>query len=125
MPISHATLQIPNFICFAFFPLLRLFLNTRPILKFLIGYMITSFKNLNMHIYRQSNISPSPDSLSPQFLLLPKLLSRCACMLSRFSHVRLFADPMDCSPLPGSSVHGILQARILEWGAISFSTLSR
>ena len=29
-------------------------------------------------------------------------------------------DPMDCSP-PGSSVHGILQARILEWGAISFS----
>ena len=30
------------------------------------------------------------------------------------------ADPMDCS-LPGSSVHGILQARILEWIAISFS----
>ena len=29
--------------------------------------------------------------------------------------------PMDCSP-PGSSVHGILQARILEWVAISFST---
>ena len=29
-------------------------------------------------------------------------------------------DPMDCS-LPGSSVHGIFQARILEWGAISFS----
>ena len=32
-------------------------------------------------------------------------------------------DPMDCS-LPGSSVHGILQARILEWGAISFSRRS-
>ena len=29
-------------------------------------------------------------------------------------------DPMDCSP-PGSSVHGILQARILEWVAISIS----
>ena len=29
-------------------------------------------------------------------------------------------DPMDCS-LPGSSVHGILQARILEWAAICFS----
>ena len=28
-------------------------------------------------------------------------------------------NPMDCSP-PGSSVHGILQARILEWVAISF-----
>ena len=29
-------------------------------------------------------------------------------------------DPMDCSP-EGSSVHGVLQARILEWVAISFS----
>ena len=29
-------------------------------------------------------------------------------------------NPMDCSP-PGSSVHGILQARILEWAAISFT----
>ena len=29
-------------------------------------------------------------------------------------------DPMDCSP-PGSSVHGIFQARVLEWGAITFS----
>ena len=30
------------------------------------------------------------------------------------------SDPMDCS-LPGSSVHGIFQARVLEWVAISFS----
>ena len=29
------------------------------------------------------------------------------------------SDPMDCS-LPGSSIHGIFQARVLEWGAISF-----
>ena len=29
-------------------------------------------------------------------------------------------DPMDCSP-PGSSIHGIFQARILEWDAIVFS----
>ena len=36
------------------------------------------------------------------------------------SCVQLFANPMDCSP-PDSSVHGILQARILEWVAISFS----
>ena len=31
-------------------------------------------------------------------------------------------DPTDCS-LPGSSVHGIFQARVLEWGAIAFSSL--
>ena len=30
------------------------------------------------------------------------------------------SDPMDCS-LPGSSIYGILQARVLEWGAIAFS----
>ena len=37
------------------------------------------------------------------------------------SRVRL-SDPMDCS-LPGSSVHGIFQARVLEWGAIAFSNV--
>ena len=31
-------------------------------------------------------------------------------------------DPMDCS-LPGSSVHRIFRARVLEWGAIAFSVL--
>ena len=33
---------------------------------------------------------------------------------------RTLSDPMDCSP-PGSSIHGIFQARVLEWGAIAFS----
>jgi len=32
-------------------------------------------------------------------------------------------DPMDCSP-SGSSIHGIFQARVLEWGAIAFSNES-
>ena len=32
-------------------------------------------------------------------------------------------NPMDCS-LPGSSIHGIFQARVLEWGAIAFSVFS-
>ena len=41
------------------------------------------------------------------------VLSRRACVQSPFSHVQLFVTPMDCSPA-GSSVHGILQARILE-----------
>ena len=33
----------------------------------------------------------------------------------------ILSDPLDCS-LPGSSVHGIFQARVLEWGAIAFSS---
>ena len=32
----------------------------------------------------------------------------------------ILSDPMDCSP-PGTSIHGIFQARVLEWGAIAFS----
>ena len=36
------------------------------------------------------------------------------------SHVGLFCDPVDCS-LPGFSVHGILQARMVQWVAISSS----
>ena len=32
------------------------------------------------------------------------------------------SDPMDCSP-PGSSVHGIFQARVLQWDVIAFSTV--
>ena len=33
------------------------------------------------------------------------------------------SNPMDCS-LPGSSVHGIFQARVLEWGAVAFSSVN-
>ena len=40
--------------------------------------------------------------------------------MGRKEVVKLLRDPVDCS-LPGSSIHGILQARILEWVAISFS----
>ena len=39
------------------------------------------------------------------------------CILSHFCHVQLFVTPMACSP-PGSSAHGVLQARILEWVAM-------
>ena len=35
---------------------------------------------------------------------------------------RTILDLMDCS-LPGSSIHGIFQARVLEWGAIDFSDI--
>ena len=44
-------------------------------------------------------------------------------VVQSLSHIHLFCDSMDCSP-PGSSVHGIFQARILEWVAISSSRLS-
>ena len=45
-----------------------------------------------------------------------KVKSESEVAQSRMTH----HDPMDCSP-PGSSVHGIFQARVLEWGAIAVS----
>ena len=48
-------------------------------------------------------------------------LSAPACMCVLSCSIRSdFCDPMNCSP-PGSSVHGILQARLLQWVAIPFS----
>ena len=52
------------------------------------------------------------------FILLLLLVCCCCCLVAESSPT-LF-DPMDCS-LPGSSVHGILQARILQWVAIPSS----
>ena len=47
-----------------------------------------------------------------------KLVFCCVCVCAQSCPT--LCNPVDCSP-PGSSVHGILQARILEWAAISFS----
>jgi len=59
------------------------------------------------------------NSASPLSLTYSSCSSCLSLFLLLLSHVRLFWDLMNCSPL-GSSVHGILQARILEWVAISF-----
>ena len=50
---------------------------------------------------------------------MTKYNEHLACVLNRFSCIRLFVT-MDCSP-PVSSVRGILQARILEWVAMPSS----
>ena len=64
-----------------------------------------------------------------EWVRAPQREQECVCVCVR-AHMRVRAvllqscvtlcDPVDCG-LPGSSVHGILQARILEWIAISYS----
>ena len=56
-----------------------------------------------------------------QYTIYSVVLSYRLCVLVAWSCLTL-GEPMGCS-LPGSSVHGILQARILEWVANSFSNL--
>ena len=63
-------------------------------------------KNKN-NFYQALNISFQLGRASSDHCLITK-----SCLI--------LCDPMDCSP-PGSSVHGISQARVLEWVAISFS----
>ena len=71
----------------------------------------SGFKDWKSHVWKRAFVCVCVCS----HLALPA----CKCSLS---HVRL-CDPMDCSP-PGSSVHGIFQARILEWVAIYYSRRS-
>ena len=49
-----------------------------------------------------------------------KLLQSCLTLCEVAQSCPTLSDPMDWS-LPGSSIHGIFQARVLEWGAIAFS----
>ena len=67
-------------------------------------------------ITNECNFSISETLLS----FINSLRAKLACLFSPFSRVWL-CDPMDHGP-PGSPVHGILQASILEWMAISFSS---
>ena len=93
---------------------------------------------LSLHRQRAQGSMPlcCPRGLSPGLHLLPaQPLLSCYCFLQavpgaelpllvRFAKSLLLCpslcDPMDCSP-PGSSVHGILQARVLEWVAMPSS----
>ena len=65
----------------------------------------------------------SPGSQVPAYLYLSLLLSLLCMHAKSLQSSPILCDPMDCSP-PGSSVHGILQARILEWIAMPSSRVS-
>ena len=90
-----------------------------------------------MHPMRLHACSIMSHSLQPYGLYLARLLCPwdspgkntgvgchflLQCMKSEVTQsCPTLSDPMDCS-LPGSFVHGNFQARVLEWGAIAFST---
>ena len=83
--------------------------------------MDSLYLTMNEGIYDFQKVNPWTSIIPPIISYLPEsslLLHFANCW--SLSCVRL-CDPMDCSP-PGSSDHGILQTRILEWVAIPFST---
>ena len=101
-----------------------------------------SLSHIYIHIYTcccqvASVVSDSvrPHGLQPTRLLRPwdspgkntgvgcHFLLQCMKVESESEVTQLcltLSDPMDCSP-PGSSIHGIFRATVLEWGAIAFS----
>ena len=62
-------------------------------------------------------------SLVSTMCQIPFQALECLCVCLVAQSCLTLCNPMDCSP-PSSSVHGTLQARILEWAAISFSRRS-
>ena len=72
-----------------------------------------------------SNITTNKTSLLRIYfhLLIQSLFLHCSKVKVLAQSCLILCEPMDCSP-PGSSIHGILQARILEWVAIPFSWVS-
>ena len=85
------------------------------------GYILSpgSFNLYAEYIIRNSGLEEAQAGIKIAGRNIDSLRYADACMLCRFSCAQL-CNPMDLSP-PGSSVHKILQAKILEWVAISFS----
>ena len=73
-------------------------------------------KSFRIVVLDMNSFKLTSDISSVSVACLVYELLYCVHMLSRIA----FSDPVDCSP-PGASVHGILQARLLEWVAMPSS----
>ena len=82
------------------------------------GFVCSHFFEVSSQNFGSLCHGYSPVIIPSTFSTWWKFIHVCTCL---FAHLcPTLGDSMDCSP-PGSSVHGILQARILEWVAMPFS----
>ena len=89
------------------------------------GFLESAFLKsslVNPYTYWSLKISHSNAHFCPNFRLsfFFFFLPAAAAAAKSLQLCPTLCDPMDCSP-PGSSIRGIFQARVLEWGAIAFS----
>ena len=84
---------------------------------------LQSYPTLRPHRWQPTRLPRPWDSLGKSTGVGWHFLLQCMKMKSESEFAQscpTLSDPMDCSP-PGSSIHGVFQARVLEWGAIAFS----
>ena len=103
----NITLQV--YVLWIFFPLVRVFISW-SIWTWNVCVVTVAFK-ISVGCYIYSFLGSAL-----------QLLCVAAAPAKSLQLCPTLSDPMDCS-LPGSSIHGIFQARVLEWGAIAFSVL--
>ena len=81
--------------------------------------------SVQLHRWQLTRLSRPWDSLGKSTGVGRHFLLQCMKVKSESEVAQscpTLSDPKDCS-LPGSSIHGIFQARVLEWGAIAFSNM--
>ena len=98
-------------------------METKVLLKLLL--LLSRFSSVRLYATPQTaaHQAPPPLGFSQARVLGCHFLLQCRKVKSESEVAQscpTLRDPMDCS-LPGSSIHGIFQAGVLEWGAIAFS----
>ena len=125
MPSNHLILCHPLLLLSSVFSSVRVFSNELALLLLLL--LLSHFSHVRLTLCKtlcKPTRLPRPwDSPGKNTGVSCHFLFQCMKVKSESEVTQLcptLSDPMDCSP-PGSSVHGIFQARVLEWGAIAFS----
>ena len=104
----------------------HLLLGRKVMTNLLLLLLLSRFSRVRLCVTPQTaahQAPPSLDSPGKNTGVGCHFLPQCMKVKSQSEVAQLCltpSDPMDCS-LPGSSVHGIFQARVLEWDAIAFS----
>ena len=95
-------------------------------LELLMGCQATCWDSMRPHRWQSTRLPHPWDSQGKNTGVGCHFLLQCMKVKSESEVAQscpTLSNPMDCS-LPGSSVHGIFQARVLEWGATAFSVAS-
>ena len=109
-------------LCLVFPPLAGRFLSTVPPAA-ATAKSLQSCPTVRPHRRQSTRLCRPWDSQGKNTGVGCHFLLQCMKVKSESELAQLYptlSDPMDCNP-PGSSVHGIFQARVLEWSAIAFS----